>query len=275
MKFIKQLVSVSTVALTGAFMIAPMAAASDVTETRDVSGFDKVEQRGSSDVIVTFGSNFKVEVKADEDDINEILTEVRGDTLVVSEEDCRRNCNRSGATIYITMPSLEAFSSSGSGDTDITDLAASKFDYDQRGSGDLRISGSCEDGDFDMRGSGGVFSSSFKCSDVEISTRGSGDVELSGFEVQDLELTTRGSSDIDLDGTCGSMVVSKQNSGDLKARDFICETIDLESSGSGDSRIHATKSVSVSIRGSGDVDVYGGAKIEKLRSTGSGDVEVH
>lgn len=275
MKNLKQMLSVSAIALTSACMTVPMASASDVTEARDVSGFSKVEQRGSTDVIVTFGSNFKVEVKADEDDVDDILTEVRGDALVVYEENCRRNCNRSGATVYITMPSLEAFSSSGSGDTDINGLAATRFDYEQRGSGDLNITGTCEDGEFDMRGSGGVYSDNFKCTDVEISTRGSGDVEFSGFEVQELELTTRGSSDVEFDGTCVSMVISKQNSGSLRARDFVCESVDLESSGSGDSRIHATKSVSVSIRGSGDVDVYGGAKIEKLRSTGSGDVEVH
>lgn len=190
-----------------------------VTETRKVSGFTRIEQAGSSDVVVKVGGTFKVEIKADNRIIDDIETYVEDGTLVIRREDRRRRSwfrSSYGATVYVTLPSLEGFDSRGSGDAYVEGVKANDFDLSQNGSGDVELEGSCTTGDISINGSG-----------------------------------------------------------DLEARDFKCESLDVSTNGSGDMRIYATKNVDVSSHGSGDVDIYGGARLGKLRTRGSGDIETH
>ena len=188
----------------------------NVTQTRDVSGFDVVKSLGSSDVEIKVGDAFKVEVSADERIISRILTEVNNGVLTISRERSERgnrgNFNRN-AKVLITMPSIKAFKGRGSGDGYITDISAAQFNVELSGSGDLFLSGTCTNGEFKSRGSG-----------------------------------------------------------DLEAKDFSCDNVEVRSQGSGDMDIGANLTVSLNLNGSGDVDIYGEARITSMRTRGSGDV---
>lgn len=253
----------------------PHAYADQISQSRDHKNFSAIDQTGSSDVVVKFGSSYKVEVQADDKYIDEILTEVEDDTLVISMKKCKGWCDRGNSKVTVTMPTLKAFSSRGSGDTEINDLKTDTIRVQQKGSGDLYLNGTCKKGSFDLVGSGDFESQSLKCDDLEMSSRGSGDIEIDMLTTQKVSLEARGSGDIELDGSCQSMTVNLRSSGSFRGQKFKCESVDIEGRSSGSARIYASKTASIDIAGSGDVDLYGGAKIDRLRSRGSGDVEVH
>lgn len=253
-----------------------------VVEKRQVGSFSKIDQLGSSDIVVKIGKTRSVEVKADSRMISEIETYVQGDTLVIKHKDRSRKERRRfsfrnyrNTTVYITVPSLEELNARGSGDTLIEGLKADDFELSQRGSGDVELTGSCKTGIFEFKGSGDFEADGLKCTEVEFSQRGSGDIDLNDFVVKTFIVDAVGSGDFDITGSCDSMEVDHRASGDFDARKFKCKSVDVTNQGSGSTKVFASIDVNVNSRGSGDVDIYGGGKLGKLRTRGSGDVETH
>jgi len=253
-----------------------------VTEKRTVSSFTEIDQLGSVDIVVTIGKTRSVEVKADSRMVGEIETYVEGKTLIIKHKDRDRGQrnrrsyrNYRNTTVYITVPNLEALNAKGSGDTIIDGLKADDFELQQRGSGDVELNGSCKTGEFDFRGSGDFEADDLKCTDVEFTQRGSGDIDLNNFVVKTFVVDAIGSGEFDITGSCDTMDVDHRASGDFNARNFKCKSVDVTNEGSGGTRVYASEDVSVSSNGSGDVDIYGGGKLGKLRTRGSGDIETH
>ncbi len=253
-----------------------------VVEKRQVSNFSKIDQLGSSDIVVKFGKTTSVEVKADSRMISEIETYVEGDTLVIRQKNRSRSERRRfsfrnyrNTTVYITLPSLEELNARGSGDTLIEGLKADDFELNQRGSGDVELTGSCNTAVFEFKGSGDFEADGLKCTEVEFSQRGSGDIDLNDFVVKTFIVDAVGSGDFDISGSCDTMDVDHRASGDFDARKFKCKSVDVTSEGSGNTKVFASVDVNVNSRGSGDVDIYGGGRLGKLRTRGSGDVETH
>jgi hypothetical protein len=67
----------------GLVALGPAANAEKVTQSRDLAPFQEIKALGSSDVIVEIGKKQSVRVEAEDDEIDEILTEIKGDTLVI------------------------------------------------------------------------------------------------------------------------------------------------------------------------------------------------
>ena len=72
-----------------------------VEETRDISGFTGVEVSTGIDVYLTQGDGFEVMVEADENLQDVILTELKGDRLVVRTD----HVNIRSACLLYTSPS--------------------------------------------------------------------------------------------------------------------------------------------------------------------------
>lgn len=265
-----------TLALATTALIAVLsgpALAERVEESRTVKAFSSVAANGSSDVIIKVGPKQSVVVKAEEGETEEIRTEVRGDELVIWRESRKGKGWRShSAQVIITMPDLEALASRGSGDAYVTGLKANDFKLNQQGSGDVELAGSCKSARISSQGSGDLDSSKLTCGDVDITLRGSGDMEVGMLKAADVRVDAVGSGDVTLRGTCKDLKISHMASGDIDAHRLECNTVDVRASGSGDMRVFASQEASVKIRGSGDVEVYGGAKISEIDISGSGRV---
>jgi hypothetical protein len=203
------------VVATAMLAFNPAVAEDPTTQTRDISGFDEVAVKGSGDVKITIGKGFKVEVTANAKDHEDIETTLRGGVLNISRERerGRRWNSDDGYFVTITMPKLAALDSRGSGDAIIYNLKADKFQVNQKGSGDVEISGSCKEGVFKSRGSGDLDARELTCEKAEITSKGSGDVELTVSG--DVELRLKGSGDIDLYGSPRITSLKSQGSGEV------------------------------------------------------------
>ncbi len=255
---------------------APAAYAAKVSEARDVAEFTEIKSLGSSDVIVQVGKKQDVRVEAEDDEIQDIITEVKGDTLVIRRKSKKGfiNVNHS-ATIYVSVPSLTAFVSQGSGDGDITGLNQDRFRLKQMGSGDVSLEGKCKSADIASQGSGELSSNSFVCDEVELDQMGSGDVEFDRLVTKSIEVGSHGSGDMMIAGSCDDLTIKNHGSGRTNAKSFECKEVEITSFGSGGVDAFATGDVSVKTMGSGRVNIYGGGKIVELSSSGSGRIKVH
>ncbi|WP_417466095.1 head GIN domain-containing protein [Kordiimonas sp.] len=207
-------------------------ARSTAEQVRDVPSFKEVSLHGSMDVEIAVGSSQSVKVIADDDIIDNIETEVRGDELRIGLERGHYS-NIKVMRVVITMPEMTGANIHGSGDMIVKDVKADRFDLELQGSGDATFS----DATF---------------GDIEIELHGSGDIEL--------------------DGTCTSIDIELQGSGDVDAGKLKCTGAKVSLRGSGDVEVYANESADVGVHGSGDIVVRGEPDKLNSRVRGSGDI---
>lgn len=263
-------------ALVLASAVSSAAHAKRVEEPRKLPSFSKVEASGSSDVIIKVGPKQTVVVHAEDDEIDEIKTEVDNGELKIWRKSSRHlSFGNHSARIVITVPALTRLVSQGSGDASVANMKAKKFRLIQQGSGDVDITGTCDEIDITSQGSGDLESARLNCARIEANLRGSGDMDLDAVKSTTFELDAVGSGDVTVKGSCQDFELDHKASGDVDGRNFKCKTVSVRAAGSGDMRVFATDDVTIKIHGSGDVEVYGGARASDLSTSGSGRVHIH
>jgi hypothetical protein len=168
-----------------------------VTEEQDLSGFDELRVSHSFQVDVKRGEAFRVVTHVDENAIDYLVVEKKGDTLRIGlDSDYNYTMNDTTLEAEVIMPELTGVRLSGSSDAAISGFASNDpFSADLSGSSTLR--GELESGDasFDVSGSSGV-NLTGAAQDLTIDASGSSDIDLSAFPVFDAKVDASGSSTV-------------------------------------------------------------------------------
>lgn len=207
-----------------------------VNEQREVSGFDRIEVRGSGELVVDQGSEEGITVRADENLMRYVRTEVTGDTLVISIG--------SGGRPVSIWPSEPIRYTVG-----VKDLVG------------LTLSGSTE-----------ASIDGLKTSRFELEVSGSGSVDIADLEAETLSYALSGSGSAAMSGTVDEQTVKISGSGSYDAADLKSQRTTLTISGSGSTEVWAVDQLDIDVSGSGSVSYYGSPKVNQSVS-GSGSVE--
>ena len=201
-----------------------------------VGNFNEVEVGGPFDVDIRTGENPGVTISGNQELIDRLKVEVRGNRLVIEPE--RRNgwfsWNRSRGTgsIAITVPMIRAATLAGAGDMTVNAVRGDSFEGQIAGSGDFRVD-------------------TVEVGTLKLGIAGSGDAHARSGRARSAEYNIAGSGGVDAQG-------------------ISTEDVSISIAGAGDIRANASRSADVSIMGSGDVDVTGGAKCT-VSKMGSGE----
>ena len=204
-------------------------------ETRNLSGFTKVNFGISGDLYINIGSEFKVVLEGNKSLLEEIETEVSGSKLVIREDNWHSH-GHDKVTVYITMPELDGLGVSGSGKAEIKDAIKT------------------EELDFSVSGSGRIVSAGLALGKLNVGISGSGDVII-------------GES-----GESASADVSISGSGNFSGESLKITNADFHISGSGSCKCNVTDNLEASVSGSGNITYIGSPKID-ARVSGSGRVK--
>lgn len=203
-------------------------------QTRPVESFTGVASAVPFNVFVTIGSKESLRLEGDSELLDKIETPVKNGVLHIKmkKESERWFGGSKKVTIYITAPSLNKVSVSGSGNMEVKGtLKGERVNTDVSGSGHL---------------SAAVASSS-----LSSSISGSGGIELKGKTNE---------AQIDISG-----------SGKFEGEDLSTQTAKFTVSGSGTASIQAEETLNANLSGSGRVTYSGNAKVNVVKS-GSGSV---
>ncbi|MBC8052292.1 MAG: DUF2807 domain-containing protein [Sphingobacteriaceae bacterium] len=185
-----------------------------ITEVRTTGTFKELRSSGSNHIHVTYGPQFKVEVRGSANLVSRYKTKVYNNTLDLGYEFV--NVRRDDIEVYITMPKISGVSLSGSGNVDLY--------------------GNFEDTDFfNLRISGSATTrahNTFNASHLVVNISGSGDADLEKLTCRNAEVHISGSGDTRLACT---------------------ERLDVHISGSGKVYYSGNPFVESSINGSGKV----------------------
>ena len=226
------------------------------SETRDLTGFDRVLFALPGELTLRQGGDFQVVVDAEPEDLKRITTEVSGRSLAVRWKDGVFGMfggNAEGPIrVEVTLPTLTALEVAGSGNADAGTWLTDSLELEVNGSGSVRFAElATEELTLDVSGSGNVHIAQLDCAVARIEVHGSGDVELSGA-ADHQEIEVMGSGDVDVRNLEGSRVeVEIMGSGDVAV--WANEQLDAEIMGSGDVRYRGSPSVDREEHGSGEV----------------------
>ncbi|OIQ30261.1 MAG: DUF2807 domain-containing protein [Bacteroidetes bacterium MedPE-SWsnd-G2] len=205
------------------------------TETRTTKDYDQISCSGNFDYILVSGNEGQLKLEGEENLLPYIITEVKGNNLVVKVED-NINLSTSGSkTIKITIP-FESISSVA--------LA---------GSGDLWT----ED--------------TIKSDKLQVSLAGSGDVTIK-TNANTVEGSLAGSGDLTLKGSTNKLKASIAGSGDIHGFDLTSDYTEVAISGSGDAKVVCHKELKARVAGSGDIQYKGNPLKEDSKVAGSGSI---
>ncbi len=205
-----------------------------ITKTRTISDYDKVAVAGSFDVKLLKGKEGILTVKADENLMEYIITEVKnGDLEIHIKKGFNISTNK---TINITVPieSINAISLAGSGDITSEDIIDS--------------------------------------SDLTLKLAGSGNMSLN-VSTKKLSTSIAGSGNMTLEGNSNEFECSIAGSGKLNGYELKALNATVKIAGSGNVEINAVNEIHAKNVGSGNIYYSGNPSIEKISSVGSGDVK--
>ncbi|WP_268223016.1 head GIN domain-containing protein [Sinomicrobium oceani] len=203
-----------------------------VKTDRKTGDYDHIGVAGMYDVVLVSGTEGNITIEAEENLMEYIETEVKGNTLNIKTT---RGINlRPRKKIRITVPfrDISAVSLAGSGSITGQDL--------------------------------------IKANDFKTSLAGSGDIDLA-VEAGKVESNIAGSGDIRLKGKTKVYEANVSGSGDIHAYDLIAEQVHTAVSGSGDIQVHCNDMLKARVSGSGNISYKGNAR-EDSKVSGSGKI---
>ncbi|WP_372792820.1 head GIN domain-containing protein [Lutibacter sp.] len=205
-----------------------------ITNTRTVSDYDKVAVAGSFDVKLLKGKEGILTVKADENLMEYIITEVKnGDLEIHIKKGFNISTNK---TINITVPfeTINAISLAGSGDITSEDIIDS--------------------------------------SDLTLKLAGSGNMSLN-VSTKNLTTSIAGSGNMSLKGDSNEFECNIAGSGNINGYELKALIANAKITGSGTIKINAVNEIHAKSAGSGNIYYSGNPSIEKISSVGSGSVK--
>ena len=204
-----------------------------VTEEREIGDFSQVSLEGFGELTITQGDAPELTITAEDNILNKIITEVRGDTLVITFEKGFNVAPTKKIQFELVVTELEGLTLSGAGDIFINALESTSLDVTISGAGSLDIY-------------------HLEAKTVTIELSGAGDVEITG-EVADQTLRLSGAGSYD--------------AGDLQS-----QTAVVEISGFGNSTLWAEDALDITMDGAGQLEYYGQPVVSQHIS-GAGSIE--
>jgi hypothetical protein len=178
-------------------------------ETRNLSGFTQVSASAGTDVEVTVGNAFSVDVTGR--DADRIVTRVHGDTLIVEPV---RGWSWRGrqANVRVTMPRVTGLSASSGADLIATGVNGGVIALDSSSGADLRVTGTCTSFTADASSGSDIDARNLRCENGSVDVSSGADVRVYA------------SGRLDVDASSGGGVLAYGNPG--------IGNIDLSSGGS-------------------------------------------
>ena len=204
-----------------------------ITETVQVSNFDRISLEGSGEVRVTQDGNESLMVETYANVMDLVIAEVEDGTLRLGLKETDKMIWPRRLIFYVGVDDRTGLAVAGSGEREPESIQTDHLDAAVAGSGRIRVSNLTADG-------------------VKSSIGGSGEIDIAGGEAAEQDVSISGSGKYVAGKVCGA-------------------TVAVSISGSGDATVCATESLDADISGSGSVGYYGQPSVN-VSTSGSGSI---
>jgi Putative auto-transporter adhesin, head GIN domain len=164
------------------------------SERRNVGSFSRVLLSGEASVVVTVGGELRVTVRADDNLLRDVDTQVQDSTLEISQPDNLDLAPKVGIDVDITVPTLEGVEVSGSGDVSVDGIRGDVFQTEVSGAGNVHASGQVDRVEAVVSGAGDVRLVDLVAREAIVEISGAGDIHVHATE--SLTASVSGAGDV-------------------------------------------------------------------------------
>ncbi|PWT95746.1 MAG: hypothetical protein C5B53_10950 [Candidatus Melainabacteria bacterium] len=162
-----------------------------IKQSRKLAEFDKIENAGSSTLIVKINSKPSLSVEADDNILPHVKTDVSNGTLKIWTD--TSFSSEHGVTVSIVNPALRGINLSGSGQCTLENLKENSLAISISGSGNVTATGTAQSLDADIAGSGDIEATDLAVDDASVDISGSGSARLCANESLNASISGSGS----------------------------------------------------------------------------------
>jgi Putative auto-transporter adhesin, head GIN domain len=163
-----------------------------VTQTRQVSGFTKVELSGSGELTIEKTGTESLTISAEDNLLPELTSEVSGGTLILGTKPSTTIAATKPITYSLTVKDLSGIAVSGSGSVRVSNLTTNSLTTKISGSGAITASGAVNDQDVDISGSGRYQAEQLPSKSVKVQVSGSGNASVLATDLLDVKISGSG-----------------------------------------------------------------------------------
>ncbi len=161
------------------------------TQARDVAAFTGVELAGSNNVVIRVGEKQSVVVRADENLLGRVTTEVQSGKLVIANTPGSLT-TKSPMSVSVNVPTLSALTLTGSGNIVVKGIETESLKVTLPGSGTLTASGTTPRLDVTVSGSGTAQFTRLVANNVRAVVSGSGSIFITATKSLDASVSGDG-----------------------------------------------------------------------------------
>jgi hypothetical protein len=191
------------------------------TQSRSVSGFNAVQIDGAGELIITQGESESLEIRAEDNIIDELTSEVQGTKLVLGYRDnFLRNTiiPTERITYTLTVIDLSEVTINGAADMEIDSLETDA---------------------------------------LALNINGAGQVSINQLMADDLTVHISGTATIEIAGQVAQQSITIDGAGNFEAGDLATSSTTVDINGLGNATVWATETLDISIDGGGNLRYYG------------------
>jgi hypothetical protein len=224
-----------------------------ITESREVSDFDRVEFALFGELTLTQGETESLTIEAEDNVMAKIQSEVKNGTLLIGLDTGLSDSIEPTKPIKfdLTVKELVGLSLSGSGNINSANLNTEEMDFTVSGSGRIEVA-------------------NLAAEDVQLELSGSAQLAIGTLRAEKLEADLGGSSEVELAGQVSEQKITVSGSVEYRAVELEIQNVQVELNGGGQVTVWASQTLDVEISGSGQVNYVGTPTVtEDISGSGS------
>jgi len=186
-------------------------------QTRNLPAFKSIKTRSAFSLVVEVGKSQSVQVKGNEKFVNNIITEVIGEELVISYKEKNTVKINDNSQVIISIPELSRFKMEGAGKTTLNNLSGPHFALSYEGAGMLVANGKVKSFTLRAEGVGLVETKNLIAEQVDARIEGIGSVSVNASD--SLNASVQGIGSLTYYGRPRSVSKSVDGIGSVRAGD--------------------------------------------------------
>lgn len=185
-----------------------------INEKRDLANFNAIEVGGIFEVEVTANKEFSVEVEADDNLLQYIRTEVKGNTLEIRTE--KRISPQGKIRVRVSAPNIENLQVSGASKLSLSNVKNDSLKVDASGASKIKVDGETSNLEVELSGASRLDAENLKAENVNVDGSGasSAAVNVSG----DLKADLSGASKVTYTGNPRNLEKSTSGASSVKGK---------------------------------------------------------
>jgi Putative auto-transporter adhesin, head GIN domain len=157
------------------------------TDSRNITGFTKIKAQNAIDLSVAVSNGYSIVIKADDNVLPSVITELQGDTLFISLKD--KTDIKSKVNVSVTVPELTDVQLIGAVHATVTGVKADEFKLDATGASSADVSGRAKTVKIKAVGASSVNAEDLKADKADANAVGASKITVSAADELNADAT--------------------------------------------------------------------------------------